>query len=83
MEVIDDPDVPTDLVQERESFGGLHYPSRECWIFFGMIEFIYAELAIPDNFLCRGGKLLREICEGILENNLIRKRFADLCGYDS
>ena len=61
LSLIENPEVPTDLVHERELFGGLQYPSVECWSFFGVIEYIYAKLAIPDNFLCRGGKLLREI----------------------
>ena len=48
LSLIENPEVLTDLVHEMESFGGLQYPSVECWSFFGVIEYTYAELAIPD-----------------------------------
>lgn len=79
--LIADDDVPTELVQERESFGGLHYPDKECWEFFATVEYIYAELATPDNFISVGGRLLSEICDAILHNNDLRVRFSVLCGY--
>ena len=56
LSLIENPEVPTDLVHERELFGGLQYPSVECWSFFGVIEYIYAQLAIPDNLLCHSWK---------------------------
>ena len=79
--LIADDDIPTELVQEREAFGGLHYPDKECWEFFATVEYIYAELATPDNFISIGGRLLSEICDAILNNNDLRVRFSALCGY--
>lgn len=82
-ELLKDDDVPTEMVQSRLAFGGLHFPDKKCWEFFAIVEYIYSHLATTDNFLCRGGLLLCEICEAILHNNNMQWRFASLCGYDS
>jgi hypothetical protein len=80
--LVADQEMPTKLVEEREALGGLHYADRICWEFFSIIEYIYSTLTTPDNFLWRGGKLLREICEAISHNNELVKRFAMLCDHD-
>lgn len=80
--LVADIEMPTEMVEKRETLGGLHYADRICWEFFAIIEHIYSTLATPKNFLRRGGKLLREICDAILSNNELSKRFATLCGHN-
>ena len=71
------------MVDARLAFNGLHYPDELCWQVFAIIEFIYSSLATPDNFIWRGGKLLREICDGMLGNSDMMQLFYSLCGGDN
>ena len=79
--LIADKDMPTTMVRQRENFGGLCYATKECWKFFAIIEYVYAELAVQENFLYRGGMLLSEISDGILGNEVVCQLFSSLCGF--
>ena len=83
IDALRDKGVPTEMVDARLAFNGLHYPDELCWQVFAIIEFIYSTLATPDNFIWRGGKLLREICDGMLSNSDMQKLFYSLCGGDN
>ena len=54
-----------DLVDHRSVHGGLTYPDLQFFSFICRIEFCYATLAAPNNFLAHGGTLLASICEAI------------------
>lgn len=82
MALINDTEMPTDMVEKKEKLGGLRYADKKCWEFFAVVEYIYATMVTSDNFLRRGGKLLREICDAILQNNDLRRQFAYLCYTD-
>ena len=47
-----------------------------------LIDFVYSTLATPDDFIWRGEKLLREICDGMLGNVDMQKLFHSICGGD-
>ena len=68
------------MIDVRLAFNGLRYSDELCWQVFAIIKFIYSTLAIPDNFIWRGGKLLHEICDGMLCNVDMQRLFHSLCG---
>ena len=71
--------LPTGLVDRRLAFGGLQYATVECFCLFAIIKFIYSTIATHDNFIFCGGKLLREIWEGIICNLSLHNIFIALC----
>jgi hypothetical protein len=78
--LISNPTIPTDLVQQREAFGGLHYPDEKCWRVFAIVDYVYSKTATSENFLKCGGTVLSEVSEALIHNNTLRKLFAyDLC----
>ena len=62
--VLKEKELPTEMVDVRLAFNGLCYPDELCWQVFVIIGFIYSILAIPDNFIWRGGKLLCKFVMG-------------------
>ena len=59
---------PTAMIDQRNSFDGLSYTDERLCHVWAIIEHVYSTIATTENFVCHGGKLFREILEGILES---------------
>lgn len=72
--------LPTGLVDRRIALGGLKYPDEEFYKTFGIIERAYSKVVTPDNFMARGGMLLAEIRDAMVQNEILFSQFTALLG---
>ena len=75
-----DDSMPTEMVENRERFGGLHYADVKCWEFFALLEYLFSKTATVDIFISCAGFVLREISAALISNVQLGQLFAEFCG---
>lgn len=70
--------LPTGLVDQRIASGGLKYPNEKFYRVFGAVELSYSRSVTPDNFISRGGTLLCEIRDALMQNEQVFASFSSL-----
>lgn len=73
---------PIGMVKKRVALGGLKFASVKCWSVFAKIEYIYANLVTPANFIFVGGTLSGDICKSIVQNSDMQHLFFSLLDSD-